>query len=101
MLSPENLDHFQLPYILSRFRRCRDDTDPRDRIYGMLGLARARYENAVVTDYTQSVETALTTAVTLMISKLWLVGHSESYHPWRDFDNEFVLIRSGLDIVLQ
>lgn len=35
----------------------------------MLGLARSQYENAVFADYTQSVETAFTTAMIQMISK--------------------------------
>ncbi|KAJ4380716.1 hypothetical protein N0V86_004077 [Didymella sp. IMI 355093] len=69
MFSPEDLDSIQLPYILSSFRKSRNATDPRDRVYGMLGLARSEYENAVVADYTQSVEMAFKTAVVQMVSK--------------------------------
>jgi hypothetical protein len=68
MLSPETLNSIQLPYILSSFRRSRNATDPRDRVYGMLGLARTQYENAVVADYTQPAEVAFTTAAIQMVS---------------------------------
>ena len=62
MFSSETLHNVKLPYILSSFRKCRDATDLRDRIYGMLG------EHAVAVDYTQSVEQVLATAAIQMIS---------------------------------
>lgn len=68
IFTPECLDNIPLPYILSSFRKSRKATDPRDRIYGMLGLARFQYENAVVADYAQSVEMAFTTSAIQMIS---------------------------------
>lgn len=68
IFSPATLSSITLPYILSSFRKSRDATDPRDRVYGMLGLARSQYENAVVADYEQSVEMAFTTSTVQMIS---------------------------------
>jgi hypothetical protein len=79
MFSPENLDSIQLPYILSSFRKRRNATDPRDRAYGMLSLARSEYKNAMVADYTQMIEMAFKTAVVQMVSKtgsLEVVSHA-------------------------
>lgn len=41
MFSPLNLDSYGLPYVLSSFRKSRNATDPRDRVYDMLDLARS------------------------------------------------------------
>ena len=58
---------FSLPYIISEFGLTRRATDPRDRIYGLLGLAQSPYKDAIVADYTSSVESVFRTAALQMI----------------------------------
>ncbi|KAH6615333.1 heterokaryon incompatibility protein-domain-containing protein [Boeremia exigua] len=62
-----------LVYILSHFRNTRNATDPRDKIYGMLGLACDRYEHAITVDYTQPIEMVLENATFQIIkATCWL-----------------------------
>src|SRR5690242_5751014 len=56
----------RLPQIIGRFLT-RLVTDPRDKIYGMLGLARGSYEKAVVADYSKSTEEVFESVTIQMI----------------------------------
>lgn len=56
----------RLPQIIGRFLT-RLVTDPRDKIYGMLGLARGIYEKAVVADYSKSTEEVFESVTIQMI----------------------------------
>ncbi|KAF9696142.1 hypothetical protein EKO04_005792 [Ascochyta lentis] len=73
-----------LPFIISLFRNNCNATDPRDKVYGLLGLARSRYENVVSADYTQTVEAAFETATIQMIQQtesLEVLSHIPSVEP--------------------
>ncbi|KAF1842217.1 uncharacterized protein K460DRAFT_409635 [Cucurbitaria berberidis CBS 394.84] len=50
------LQDVSLPYIFSQFRNTRDATDMRDKIFGMLGLARGQYQNIIRPNYLLSTE---------------------------------------------
>lgn len=63
----ELFNQLTLPAIVGQLRT-RLATDPRDKVYGMLGLAHGKYEKAVVADYTKSVEDAFE-AVTIQMIK--------------------------------
>ena len=72
----DNTENFQMPQALSRFWtvshpynrhpspfilglelfREREASDPRDKLYGMLGLARGLYKDIIEPDYTKPVE---------------------------------------------
>ncbi|UPX11105.1 uncharacterized protein EKO05_0001728 [Ascochyta rabiei] len=56
-----------LPYTISLFRDNCVVTDPRDKGYGILSLARGQYENAVDADYTQTIEAAFQATTIQMI----------------------------------
>lgn len=48
-------ENYTFPFIVSHFR-LRNATDPRDKIYGMLGLATVGYAERIGVNYTRSAE---------------------------------------------
>ena len=54
-----NYTKHTLPYIMSLVSNTRDATDPRDKVYGMLGLASKPYDSFISADYSLSVEAVL------------------------------------------
>lgn len=87
-----HLDAVALPRLMSMSRKARHAADPRDKIYGMLGLACNMYENAVLVDYTQSTNQVYQSATVQMIQRsksleilssvIHGLAHEESLPSW-------------------
>ncbi|KAH6644550.1 heterokaryon incompatibility protein-domain-containing protein [Boeremia exigua] len=58
-----------LPYVISQFRATRRATNPRDMVYGVLGLANNQYQDIVVADYFASTEEAFESSTLAMIKQ--------------------------------
>ena len=63
------MHNVSLPYVISQFRATRRASNPRDMVYGVLGLARNRYQDIVVADYFASTEETFEASTVAMIER--------------------------------